>query len=862
MIALISIFQPRRLRCFFSIIFLFVAASFISHAAEDEAAAPPVDFAGSVYPIFERSCLDCHGAKQQLANLRLDGKDAAMKGGWSGAVIQPHNAKSLLVARIAGDSMGPQMPMSEDPLSEQEISTIRAWIEQGADWPEDAGVKQAVVKKHWAYQRPILPLPPLTSNPKWARNPLDRFVLKRLDEEGLAPSPEASKETLIRRVYMDIIGLPPDPKDVDAFLADASANAYETMVNGLLASPHYGERWASHWLDLARFADSHGFEKDRAREIWPYRDWVIQAFNDDKPYDQFTIEQIAGDLLPGANPDQIIATGFNRNSMINEEGGVNQEQYRVEAVIDRTNTTASVWLGSTLACAQCHNHKYDPFTQKNYYEFLAFFNNHAPEIRQIQSFEAQADGPTLTLYTDEERRRIDEIQPQIKALDQTLSTMTPELEHAMRLWDKQARFDQISWMAFIPAKEKQPPTDIAAILKTPMRQRDAKAMKRLISHWLSIASALDAAREKRAQLVGKLPNNVPTTMVMQEMEQPRATHIFEGGSYLSPGEEVTPDVPRVLPPLPPDAPRNRLGLARWLVSERNPLTARVFVNRVWEQLFGHGLVKTTGDFGSRGDPPVNQPLLDYLAVRFMQQNWSMKSLLFEIVASAAYRQQSNMTHDVWEKDPDNRLLARGPRFRLAAELIRDQALAASGLLNPKIGGPSVFPFQPEGIWQMPYSSVKWETSKNGDQYRRGVYTHWQRTAPYPALASFDATSREISCTRRIRTNTPLQALVTLNDPAYFEAAKSLARLMVKAAQGQVAVGIEYGYRRCVVRKPDAAESKRLVEYYQSMLAYYRDHQDKAKQIAGDGPDQNSAELAAWTMTANVILNLDETLNKT
>ncbi len=786
-----------------------------------------------------------------------------MKGGWSGEIIKPGEPDdSLLVTRIAGDSMGPQMPMGAEPLSDHEIAAIKAWVKQGADWPEQVGAQKTIVKKHWAYQRPVFPLPPIPSNPKWARNPIDRYVLNKLDEEGLSPSPEASKETLIRRVYLDLIGLPPEPDEVDAYLEDASDSAYENVVNNLLASPHYGERWASHWLDLARFADSHGFEKDRAREIWPFRDWVIEALNDDKPFDQFTIEQIAGDMLPGANQDQIVATGFHRNSMINEEGGVNQEQYRIEAVIDRTNTTASIWLGATMACAQCHTHKYDPFTQKDYYRFMAFFNNHAPEIRQIQSFEARADGPTVTLYTPEEHRLIDEIQPQIDTLDQTLSTMTSALKKEKANWEEQSRFDALSWMAFLPKKEVNIPKDVMAILYTPHSKRSEKQTKRLANYWLSIAPSLSDERRLRSNLAKQLPRSVPTTMVMAEMEKPRETFIFEGGSYLSPGEQVTPDVPRVLPPLPPDAPRNRLGLARWLVSERNPLTARVFVNRVWEQLFGHGLVKTTEDFGARGEAPVNQDLLDYLAVRFMQDGWSVKSLLFTIVTSAAYRQDSTMTEEVWEKDPDNRLLARGPRFRLPAEHIRDQALAASGLLNPKIGGPSVFPFQPEGIWNMPYSSEKWTMSQNGDQYRRGVYTHLQRTAPYPAFTSFDATSREISCTRRIRTNTPLQALVTLNDPAFFESAQALARLMKDTAEDKIESGIEFGYRRSIVRLPTEAETDRLVDYYQSMLAFYQGDNEKAKKVAGDDFGDMTAQMAAWTMTANVILNLDETLNKT
>ncbi|MBI1390341.1 MAG: DUF1553 domain-containing protein [bacterium] len=819
-------------------------------AAPQSAPDDAVDFASQVFPIFQTSCLKCHGAKHQQGMLRLDSRASVMKGGLSGPALKPGDADgSLLVKRISDDDAGPRMPMDGDPLPPEQIARIRRWIEDGAKWPDGVGETHAAVARHWAYQRPVLPLPPLVSEAAWVRNPIDRFILKGLDDAGLKHSPEAARETLARRLYLDLTGLPPTLEEVKSFVEDDDPHAYEKLVNRLMASPHFGERWAVHWLDLARYADSHGFEKDREREIWPWRDYVINSFNEDKPFDRFTVEQLAGDLMPGANTEQIVATGFNRNTMINEEGGVVQEEYRVQAVLDRTNTTATVWLGTTLACAQCHNHKYDPFTQKDYYQFYAFFNNHAPEIRQIQSFEAQADGPRVELPTVEQKKIMREIGPRIDELKTLLSTMTPELAESLRRWEGE------------PGDIK-PPGDLKPIVEQKRENRDPKDQARLESWWLSAAPALQPQRDELAELQKRWPAHIASTMVMRELDEPRETHIFQKGSYHSPGEQVFPGTPAVLPPMPPDAPRNRLGLARWLVSERNPLTARVYVNRIWEQIFGVGLVRTTEDFGTRGERPVNQDLLDWLAVRFMQQGWSLKALLYDIVTSSAYRQSSDATPDMIEKDPENRLLARGPRFRLGAEFIRDQALAVSGLLVDRIGGPSVFPYQPPGIWQMPYSDRHWQMSDGGDQYRRGLYTHWQRTAPYPAFIAFDAPSREQTCTRRIRTNTPLQALVTLNDPAFFEAARALARRMADEAGDDPAVRIEHGFELCLIRPPREAELNRLREFYQAMLKQYQgDSSAAAKVLALSDNETASPELAALTMVANVMLNLDETLNK-
>lgn len=652
----------------------------------------------------------------------------------------------------------------------------------------------AAVKAHWAYVAPVRPALPKVEQSQWVRNPIDAFILARLEQEKLHPSAEADAVTLIRRLSLDLIGLPPTLAEVDAFAADTSPEACEHLVDRLLASPHFGERWARPWLDLARYADSHGYEKDPPRSIWPYRDWVIQAFNRNLPFDQFTVEQIAGDMLPEATEDQKIASGFHRNTMINTEGGVDAEQSRVETIVNRVNTTATVWLGSTLACAQCHNHKYDPFTQKEYYQFFAFFNN--------------ADEPTLKLAS------------------------------AAQL-----------------AREKQLSADVARLeaeLKTRAHTPELKAVREQLAESRKAEEALE--------------KGIPTTLVMQERAQPRETHVLVRGNFLDPAEKVSPGVPACLPPLPKGEPANRLTLARWLVSPENPLTARVTVNRFWEQIFGRGLVETVEDFGTQGARPTHPELLDWLATEFIARNWDTKAILRLIVTSATYRQSSRSTPELVERDPYNRLYARGPRFRVTAEAIRDIALQASGLLSPKLGGPSVFPYQPDGIWTQLYSSDQWVTSKGEDKYRRGVYTFWRRTSTYPAFIAFDAPSRELICPRRQRSNTPLQALTTLNDPSFVEAAQALARRVMKQSQGDAAANAAYAFRLCVARAPRPEETKRLVALYQEELAHFKQDASAAQKMAGGGPGKppegaSLESLAAWTVVANVLLNLDETVTK-
>jgi mono/diheme cytochrome c family protein len=1043
--------------CLLLVSALVSAASHLPQQSENAGAAQMVDFLRDIQPLFQQNCYPCHGPQKAMGQLRLDDKELALKGGVSGAVIIPgHSQQSRLLQRILGLGGETRMPMGREPLTGEQIKLIRAWIDGGAVWPESGGTRGAEPGRHWAYLKPVRPAPPAVKNMAWVRNPIDNFILARLEKEGLAPSPEAPKETLLRRVYLDLIGLPPSVKEVEEFLADGRPDAYERVVDRLLGSPHYGERWARHWLDLARYADSHGYEKDRPRVMWKYRDWVIQAFNQDMPFDQFTIEQIAGDMLPPkesleATIEQKIATGFHRNTMLNQEGGVDDEEARWETLVDRVNTTATVWLGTTLGCAQCHNHKYDPFSQKEYYRFLAFFDNVEYTIYNPSQGEGWVVEPELELPTPEQEAERNRLQAEIKSLEALLRRQTPELDAAQLEWEGEMREAPKRWTVLDPVEFKstggatltklddksllvtgtnpgddtylivarsslkritglrlealpdtrlpqggpgrdpygsflltgieveaapaadpakaqplvfktagvddaayrfeakhllshqysaelvdkprgwaidatrdqmrvsrqlvlkpdQPlgfeqgaifiiklkhqggavgqgigrlrlsvtnsddplrtvaiPARLRPVLEIPARERTDKQRADLSALFRSLTPLLKKERERLAELRESLKKlGIVTALVMKErpsFERP-STYVRERGNFLSPGEKVYAGVPAALHPMPETQPFNRLGLARWLVDENNPLVARVVVNRFWEQIFGRGIVETTEDFGSQGAPPSHPELLDWLATEFMRQKWSMKAIIRLIVTSATYRQSSHARAALLERDPYNRLLARGPRFRMEAEMIRDVALAASGLLSRKIGGPSVFPWQPEGIWRNPYSDDKWETSRGEDRYRRGIYTFWRRTSPYPSFMSFDATSREYCTVRRMRTNTPLQALTTLNDEAFFEAARALARRIVAEAPGEVASRASYGFRLCVARTPKEPELSRLVALYQQQLDYYRKNLKEAERVikesSAEATKASPAELAAWTIVANVLLNLDETLTK-
>jgi hypothetical protein len=976
-----------------------------------------VDFVRDIRPILADTCIECHGEQKQKGDLRLDSREAALRGGSSGPAVVPNDsAKSLLIKRVLGEGDDPRMPKKKDPLTAQQIALLTRWIDQGATWPESAA--KAAKPPHWSYVRPVQAPPPPVRAPAWARTPIDRFVLARLEREGLAPEAEADRATLIRRVSLDLVGLPPTPAEVDAFAADRAPDAYERLVDRLLASPHFGERWARPWLDLARYADTQGYEKDRRRDQWAYRDWVIGAYNADLPFDQFTIEQLAGDMLPNPTQSQRIATGFHRNTMLNEEDGVDRGELRWNILVERVGTTSEVWLGSTLQCAQCHNHKYDPFLQREFYQMLAFFDNaDEPSLPVVAAGEAEA------------RRTADE---RIAALKRTLDTDTPELATAQAAWEKTASvaaswtaldiqqatsaagtvlarqgdgsilasrpaakdvyelsarttlrtltalrlevlpdpglpasgpgaagngnfvlsgirvqvrsatglrpialksasadFSQQGWpvadaidgkddtgwaiqpetgkahaavftaepselppdatlvvtlvqrsphaqhligrlrlaatAAADPGQGQSLPAAIQAILATGAGQRSEAQRRELAGYYRSIAPALAEARARLATLEAELKSRPATTaLVMQERPRSTApvTNIRIRGAYLAKGDEVAAGVPAALPPLPAGQVANRLALARWLVDAGNPLTARVTVNRLWEQLFGKGIVESSDDFGVQGQPPSHPELLDWLACEFMRQGWRTKAMLRLMVTSATYRQAAQATPAKLERDPANRLLSRGPRFRVEAEMLRDIALAASGLLSAKIGGPSVFPLQPDGIWNIPYNADRWVASAGEDRHRRGLYTFWRRTSPYPSFITFDAPSREVCTLRRPRTNTPLQALTLLNDPAFVEAARALARRMAGEGGPGAEARCAYGYRLCTSHAPAAADLAVLTALHARERQRYAADQAAAEAlIQGEHPGLEAADLAALVVVANALLNLDESITK-
>src|SRR5579885_659868 len=998
-------------------------------------------FAKEVRPILASRCYGCHGPDVQQNGLRLDSLAAILKGSDYGPVVVPgQSAKSRLIRRLLAEER-PQMPYGGPALSAAEVQTIWSWIDIGAPGPDDrTPVGASKPPKHWAYLAPVRPSPRAVKDGAWCRNPIDNFILAKLEKSGLRPSPEADPATLIRRVYLDLIGLPPPPAVVDAFTKDHSDAAYNKIVDNLLASPRYGEHWATQWLDLARYADSNGYEKDRSRTAWEYRDWVIRALNANMSFRDFTIDQIAGDMLPNPTKDQLIATGFNRNSMLNQEGGIDVNEYYYYSLVDRVNTTASVWLGSTLGCAQCHNHKFDPFTQKDYYRFLAFFNN--SEHGMAGNGDHWMEEPELELPTPEQEAKSKELRSRIAQLESVLNTQTPALDVAQTTWESLLQSAEKQWTPLTPFEYKSvggatlkllpdrsilatgsnpqadtyvleaktalagitgvrlevlpdpslphsgpgrdsagnfflsdfdvdvaPPTgeheprpvkwvkaaedesqsgysvknlierkpgqlagwaieetdpvpvsrsavflpekpfssaggsvltitlkhqmrhasrnigrfrisvttssDPAFIVRIPASlrpllrvsnaQRTPEQKERLSAAFRAVAPVLDPTRKQIEALnkeVKKL--GIPTALVLRERPgyQRPSAYIRERGTFTSPGELVYADVPSALPPLPKDAMPNRLGLAEWLVSNSNPLTARVTVNHFWEAIFGHGIVETAEDFGTQGDPPTHPELLDWLATEFMQSGWDMKKIQRLMVTSAAYRQSSAVTPELQSRDPYNKLYARGPRFRVNAETVHDIALSASGLLSSKMYGPPVFPYQPEGIWDIPYSNEKWIPSTGEDRYRRAVYTFLRRSAPYPSLITYDAPSREFCTVRRVRTNTPLQALTSLNDPFFFDAARAMAKRILANA-GNEADRIAYGFRLVVARPPTREEAAAIANFYRKQLESYSKNTDLAYKTIAATPNSvsNAADLAAWTMVANVLLNMDETITK-
>ncbi len=767
----------------------------------------PVDFGKEVRPVLAKNCFPCHGPDDahRKAGLRLDRREEATRprkrGGPAIVPGKPHDSE--LMRRVTSADESEAMPPAKSgnaSLTAAQVAVLKRWIEQGAPYPE-----------HWAFVKPQRPQLPAVKDAAWPRHGLDYFVLARLEKEGLHPSPPADRFTLFRRASLDLRGLPPSPTEVDAFAKDQSPDAYERAVDRMLADTAYGERWARVWLDLARYADSAGFGSDPLRTIWRYRDWVIDAFNRDLPYDRFTTEQLAGDLLPHPTDEQRMATAFHRNTMTNMEGGTDREEFRVAAVKDRVDTTFQVWMGLTVGCAKCHNHKFDPVSQLDYYRFFAFFNQTADNDQPDES-------PVIEAPTPEAREKAREV-------DARLAALRRKLAEPQRL-------------------------AVRAVRRTPFP-----------------VESLDVLWE--IGVVKKSRPVIPTLPVMAELPpgRRRETHLMVKGNFLSPGERVEPAVPAAFPPLPGGAPVSRLGVARWLVAPENPLTARVAVNRWWAQLFGAGIVETEEDFGTQGELPSDPELLDWLATEYVRLGWGTKAILREIVTSSTYRQSSRVTPELFAKDPHNRLLSRGPRFRLEAEVVRDQALALAGLLSRKTHGPSVFPPQPPGLWQAAFNGERtWATSTGEDRYRRGLYTFCRRTVPYPSMATFDAPSRETCTVRRVRTNTPLQAFVTLNDPVYVEAALALARRIVREGGATPDERARYALRLCLCRPPLPEQVELVAGLFESEHAHYRKEPKAAKAMATEplGPlpaGTDAAELAAWTVVANVLLNTDAVLTK-
>ncbi len=1018
--------------------------------SKTSAAAKTVDFTRDIRPILADKCFQCHGpdARQRKGKLRLDNlRDAtAPAASGSPAIVPGKVEESELSSRITADDPEERMPpaSSKKSLSPAEIARLKAWIEQGAQYQE-----------HWAFVPPVRPRIPSIKDPGWCRNPIDYFILARLEAEGLNASPEADKLTLIRRLSLDLVGLPPSIDEVDAFLADTHKDAEARLVDRLLDSPHYGERWGRIWLDAARYADSDGYEKDKSRQVFAYRDWVIRALNRDLPYNQFIVEQIAGDLLPGAGQDQLVATGYLRNSMINEEGGVDPEQFRMEAMFDRMDCIGKGVLGLTIQCAQCHSHKYDPLTQDEYYRMFAFLNN---------SHEAN-----VAVYSPEEQMKRADVMRQTREIEEDLKHREPAWRERMAEWEKKLAADQPEWVvvrphvdeestggekelpmedgSFLsqgyaptkhtlemtvktdvspitafrlellndpnlplggpgrsikgtaaltefkveaapadapgkvtrvkfsratadvnppekpldpifddqsgkkritgpvgyaidgkndtawgidvgPGRRNQPrkavftadtpiafprgtvltfnlvqnhggwnsddnqshnmgrfrlsitskpgagadplPRAVREILGIPREKRSPAQEAAVFSYWRTTVPAWKEANDRIDAIWARHPEGA-AQLVLSERSQHRATNLLQRGDFLKPVKPVEPGVPSFLNPLPVGSGATRLDFARWLVARRSPTSARAIVNRVWQAHFGTGLVATSEDFGLQCEPPSHPELLDWLAVEFMDRGWSLKALHRLIVTSSTYRQSSRVTPALQARDPYNRLLARGPRLRVDAEIVRDIALAASGLLVPKVGGPSVYPPAPDFLFQPPasYGPKVWHEAKGPDRYRRALYTFRYRSVPYPMLQSFDAPNGDFACVRRTRSNTPLQALTTLNEPIFLECARALALRTLREGGCEDGDRLEYAFRRCLTRRPTPAEAAALLDLLHRQVRHFEKPGADPWALAADDPNRkpelppgsSPAQLAAWTAVSRVLLNLDETITK-
>jgi hypothetical protein len=816
-------------------------------AADDTFTLPEViEFNRDIRPILSNHCYTCHGPdnNNRKAKLRLDVEKSAHEDrGDHRVIVAGKSSDSELIKRISSQDADERMPPAKGgkDLSPRQIALLKRWIDQGGKY-----------QPHWSLLAAKHTTPPSANKKAQVSNGIDSFILARLQQEGLSFSPEADRRTLIRRLSFDLLGLPPAPDEVDAFLRDNSEDAYDRLVARLLASPHFGERLAMYWLDLVRYADTAGYHSDNHRDVALYRDYVIKAFNDNKPFDQFTIEQLAGDLLPGATLQQKIASGYNRLLQTTEEGGAQPKEYTAKYAADRVRNAGTVWLGLTLGCAECHDHKFDPITAREFYRFAAFFAD-------VKESAVGRQQQTL-LPTPQQSARMAKLDNEIAPLAKTVTTQTPELDEALVKWEENIRKN---------AKSVAAPKEIAAILAVEPAKRNPKQVEALAKYYRGIAPELKAARDALASLQkqkDELIKQIPTTLLSMS-GTPRTMRVLGRGNWLDDsGEIVDPGVPAALPALHVQGRATRLDLARWLVAPENPLTARVFVNRLWMLYFGQGLVKTLDDFGAQGMWPVHPELLDWLANEFQQSGWDVKHVIKLMVTSATYRQTSQVTETLKQRDPYNLLFARQARYRLDAETVRDSALAISGLLSPKVGGASVKPYQPPGYWKyLNFPTREWMNDKGEALYRRGLYTYWCRTFLQPSLLAFDAPTREECTVERTRSNTPQQALVLLNDPTYVEASRVFAEHVMQAAP-DTAGRINEAFRSALGRDATAAESKLLTTLYQRHLTQYEGDAKAAAALLniGDRPvaaGLRTEELAAWTSVTRVVLNLHETITR-
>jgi hypothetical protein len=824
------------------------------------AAEPQMDFNRDIRPILSENCFYCHGqdGNQRQADLRLDVRDAAVE---AGAIVPGSLADSQLIERIRTSDPELKMPpaSSNRHLTDEQIALLEQWVANGAQYAT-----------HWAFQPLSRPEPPAVEQRDWGRTPVDAFVLAKIESAGLQPAPEADRATLIKRLYADLLGLPPDPAEVERFVVSREPDAYERLVEQLLASPRYGERMALPWLDAARYADSNGFQQDGDTWQWVWRDWVVEALNEDLPFDDFTVWQLAGDLLPEATVKQKVASGFNRNHLLNGEGGAIAEEQRFVILFDRIDTTSTVWLGLTMACAQCHDHKYDPLTMRDYYSLMDAFNR-VPESGVPQRFSARirVAPPLVELPTEENNARIADMNARIAAVQAEADRLA---DAAFAGWregvlagslESDGRGLPEALLAILRKAADQRSEEESKSLAEGLRKHFSEKVRPALSAQIPQFSELD---NRRRELAEYQADQIPRVMIMSDA-QPRETAILDRGEYLKPTEKVAFATPAFLPPLPPEAPRNRLGLAQWLVSDEQPLTARVHVNRVWQHFFGAGIVKTAEDFGVQSEYPLHLDLLNWLAAELRERDWSVKSLHRMILLSSTYRQSSKLTPQLLALDPENRLLARGSRFRMPSLVLRDWALSAAGLLERRIAGAPVYPYQPDDVWEAlaitKERDFTYPQSRAQDLYRRSLYTFWRRTVA-PANM-FDASNRQTCRVRTSVTSTPLHALTTLNDPSWVEAARVLAE-RVLLGSGERMEQIEAAFRLVLCRPPRPDERLRLQGAWEKQLVIFGNDPAAAEELASIGATPASAalprtELAAMTSICLAILNLDEALSR-